>query len=124
MPNENLFDEAVKVASGGGGFAVVLIAGRWLVNWLTGRYDKAQARIDAHAAEIDARWKAYTLRMEERCKAAEDEAAKCHEDKLALSERLAALEGLGRRDFGDLSGRVQAISALDQRISALEAGRP
>lgn len=127
MSNENILDEAVKAASGGGGFAVVLLAGRWLLNWLTGRFDKAQARLEAHAAEIDARWKAYTLRMEQRCQAAEDEAAKCHEDKLALSERLAALEGLGK-GFGPVGqdhrpARSQALRALEARIAALEASR-
>lgn len=120
VSNENLFGDAVKIASGGGGFAAVLLFGRWIINWLTGRYDKVQSRLDEEARRIDERWKAYTRRMEERCAAFEQEVEKCHSDKRDMERRIAALEGFDQ-GIGDRREEQQKIRALEARLIALEA---
>ena len=129
MANENLLEDMAKIASGGGGFAAVLVAGRWLINWATGRYDRVQARLDAQAAEIDARWKAYTKHTEERCTALlsrcdalEKEVEKCHADKREFEGRIAKLEGFDS-GMGDRRSDKSLIAALEHRIAALEKGK-
>lgn len=110
MSQDNLFDEAVKVASGGGGFAAVLLSGRWLLNWATGRFDRVQARLDAQSLRNEARIEAFTQRLETRLAKAEAEAAQCHRDKRVIEERLAVLEGLGRA--GDALAMGPSLRAL------------
>src|SRR3546814_5269209 len=61
-PN-GVVDTAVAAASAGGGFAGVLLASRWLLNWITGRYDKRAERIDAQDEKVDLQWQA--IRSEE-----------------------------------------------------------
>src|SRR3546814_7331275 len=56
-PN-GVVDTAVAAASAGGGFAGVLLASRWLLNWITGRYDKRAERIDAQDEKVDLQWQA------------------------------------------------------------------
>lgn len=119
MSGDNLFDEAIKFGSGGGVFGIVVLGGRWLLNWATGRWDKVQARLDAQAIRNDERMEALTQRLEARCAAAEAEAAKCHEDKLGLERRLAALEGYDT-GMGEKRGDRALINALVKRVAALE----
>src|SRR3546814_19664721 len=56
-PN-GVVDTAVAAASAGGGFAGVLLASRWLLHWITGRYDKRAERIDAKDDKVDLQWPA------------------------------------------------------------------
>lgn len=49
-------DSAIAAASAGGGFASVLLAGRWLIGWLTGRHEARANRLDAQEAKIDLEW--------------------------------------------------------------------
>src|SRR3546814_15748680 len=55
---KGVVDTAVAAASAGGGFAGVLLASRWLLNWITGRYDKRAERIDAQDEKVDLQWQA------------------------------------------------------------------
>lgn len=117
-----------KFASGGGGFAAVLLFGRWLVNWLTGRHDRREARLDAKSQEVDQRWASYTKRTEERCEGletrlavAEAEVDQCHKDKRALEGRVSALEGFAN-GMGDRRQESQLIRSLEQRVQQIEQG--
>jgi len=86
-------DSIVHTAAGGGGFAVVLIFLRWLLDWLTGRHDRRIDILIQQEASLDLRWAAYTKKIEERCEKMEAEVEECHAHKHALEVRIARLEG-------------------------------
>lgn len=98
-PN-GIVDSAVKAASAGGGFAGVLLAVRWVLNWLTGRWDARAARIDAQDAKVDLQWQQIREATEAR-------AETLTKDVTALAERLTAAEAkiaaqtvrLGQQEF-------------------------
>lgn len=82
-----IVEGAVNAASAGGGFAGVLLAGRWLLNWLTGRFDKRQEMLDAQDARVDQEWRAIRESMR-----AEIDALKAA--KAVFERRLTTAEGL------------------------------
>lgn len=115
-----------KAASGGGGFAAVLLFGRWLVNWITGRHDRREARLDAKSQEVDQRWAAYTRRTEDRCAQLEEritrqeaEIEECHRSKRELESRVTRLEGIDL-GLGERRQDDQLLRALESKIAGLE----
>lgn len=56
MPEPSILDQAVSGASAGGGIGAVLLGGRWLINWITGRHDRRQDALDAQDSKIDLEW--------------------------------------------------------------------
>lgn len=83
-PN-NIVDSAVTAASAGGGFAGVLLAVRWLLNWLTGRLDARAARIDAQDKKVDLEWQQIREGLR-----SENDALRT--DVTALAERITSAE--------------------------------
>lgn len=50
----------------GGGFAAVLLTGKWLLTWVTARLDRRQALLDTEHQALDMSWKDYRLLLERR----------------------------------------------------------
>ncbi|RYG90104.1 MAG: hypothetical protein EON59_00555 [Alphaproteobacteria bacterium] len=73
MPEPRIIDEVATAAGAGGGIGAVLLAGRYLINWFTGRIDRRQEALDAQDSKIDLEWqqlreelKAANLEMKRR----------------------------------------------------------
>lgn len=82
----DLLDKAVQASGFGGSFAIVLVFLRWLLTFVVGRNDRREVALDA-------RWAAYTKKIEERCERMEEEVEECHRHKHDLEIRIARLEG-------------------------------
>lgn len=115
--SDNLLESAVKTAFGGGGFAAVVLLGKWFLGWLSGRVDKQQERVDMKNAEADARWAAYTKRVEERCEALEKEVEECHTARLELEGRVRKLEAVNQ-GFGEARQFEQRLRALENQLGS------
>lgn len=91
-----------QAAGAGGGFALVILLGRWLLNWMTGRVERREGRLDQQQERIDREWQAIReelegriTSLEERVHRAEgdlaDERRRC-DDKLAKYEAEVRVE--------------------------------
>lgn len=108
MAEPGLIDEAVKWGTGGigvgSGLAIIAVSVRWMVNFVFGRIDQRQNRIDAEDAELDQKWRAYRLTLEDRLTrqdakiaALEYDVELCHREKRELEDRLSRIEGFARK---------------------------
>ena len=62
-----------EVAAGGGGFAAVWVAARWLLTFMIGRHDKRERELDAREAADVKRTAERVAALEARQKQLEDE---------------------------------------------------
>lgn len=53
----DMLGAGVHAAGWGSGFGATFLALRWLLLWLTGRFDRRQALLDEQEARADAEWK-------------------------------------------------------------------
>lgn len=131
--SDTMIDDAVKIAAGAGGFGVAfgttLAFFRWLINWLTGRHDHREARLDKRWSEFmdaqDKRIHEQDERIEkqgQRMDSLEKEVETCHEERRNLQAILARMEGFatGR---GEARGAEQIAQSLDNMIKNKEVDR-
>lgn len=113
----DVFGQAVA-----GGFSIGggVVAMRWLLNWLTGRHDRREDRLDRRWSEFqeaqDKRIKEQDERLNKqsaRIDTLEADVELCHEEKRDLAARLSRVEGFA-------TGRGEAVQ-MDQ--TAISIGR-
>ncbi len=101
----------------GGGFLAV----KWLIEWVAGRLDKREARIDAGTDKLIQALERQVGALSKRLEAVENSLADCqrkHAESEATVLRLQAiLDGKG-----EIAQRAQAIVAADRLAAVQEKG--
>ncbi len=102
----------------GGGFLAV----KWLIEWVAGRLDKREARIDAGTDKLIQALERQVEALSKRLEAVENSLADCqrkHAESEATVLRLQAIiDGKG-----EIAQRAQAIVAADRLAEVREKGQ-
>jgi chromosome segregation ATPase len=117
--NDDLLTGAVNYGSWGGGFAGVLLAGRWLFTFVAGRSDRREQRLDAKEDAYRERMETRCATLEARCDTYEQEIETCHRQKRELETRITKLEGYDE-GMGERRSDIQYLRTLADRIAKLE----
>jgi hypothetical protein len=71
VSDPTILDDVAKAAAAGSGVGGGFFALRWVVLWLTARFDRRQALLDAEHDALDMSWKEYRQLLERRLGALE-----------------------------------------------------
>ena len=58
MHEPKLIGDVLSAGSAGAGIGTAFLIGRWVITWLTARFDRRQAVLDAQDGQIDQEWSA------------------------------------------------------------------
>jgi hypothetical protein len=99
------------IAGSGVGFSFLMV--RWLANFIAGRVDRKEDRVDAGMRRLLEDLQGEVGRLKEECASLREGLADCHRKHFDSEEEVARLRGL-MQGYGDARQLAQLNSAADK----------